>query len=86
MNITNYKMQRIINRYGETEPIKIDASIPFIMSVPHSFSTIEIPGSFGVATQEDDNGGIIVSVDKADKTLQGAYNLWLKIMKDRGLM
>lgn len=61
MKILNYKMQRIINYSGETEPIKMDASIPFITSVRGSFNTIELHGDFGVATQDDD-GGIIVSV------------------------
>lgn len=86
MNITNYKMERIANKWsGETEPIKMDASIPFIMSVPCSFSAIELHNSFGVASQDDD-GGILVSVDKDDNTLQGAYKLWLEMMKDRGFM
>lgn len=74
MRIVDYRMNRITSIHGDTEPLKMEVPIPFVTT------TNVQPAKFGVVSQ-DDGGLVKVSVDEDDITIQGAYNLWLEMMK-----
>lgn len=74
MRIVNYRVNRITSIYGDTEPLKMEVPIPFVMV------TNERLAKYGVGSQDED-GLVKVSVDEDDITIQGAYNLWLEMMK-----
>lgn len=77
MRIVNYRIKRITSPYGDTEPLKMEVPIPFVMQM----ADLQLYSEKYCVVSQDDDGLVKVSVDEDDITIQGAYNLWLEMMK-----